>query len=108
MRQVDGRMMVWRDTGFHAAAGDPAHLPVGPRGAWQARLLVATVLSRLPRGCHLQQGMPRGWEDVQARLAFTMAAWNGPVQWHGFPPYASGFVPLSMAAFRLENTNIVV
>ena len=33
MRQVDGRMMVWRETGFHATAGDPAHLPVGPRGA---------------------------------------------------------------------------
>jgi hypothetical protein len=108
MRQVDGRMMVWRDTGFHAAAGDPAHLTVCPRGAWQARLLVETVLLMLTRVCHLKQGMPRGWEDVQARLAFTMAAWNGPVQWHGFPPYASGFVPLSMAAFRLENTNIVV
>jgi hypothetical protein len=33
--------------------------------------------------------------------AFTMAAFNVLVQWHGFQPYASGFVPLSMAEFSL-------
>ena len=37
----------------------------------------------------------------QARLAFTMAAFNVLVQWHGFQPNASGFVPLSMAEFSL-------
>jgi hypothetical protein len=26
---------------------------------------------------------------------------NVLVQWHGFQPYASGFVPLSMAEFNL-------
>jgi hypothetical protein len=34
-------------------------------------------------------------------LAFTMAAFNVLVQWHGFQPYASGFVPLSMADLSL-------
>jgi hypothetical protein len=34
-------------------------------------------------------------------LAFTMAAFNVLVQWHGFQPYASGFVPLSMAELSL-------
>jgi hypothetical protein len=38
--------------------------------------------------------MHRGWAYFQARLAFTMAAFNVLVQWHGFQPYASGFVPL--------------
>ena len=37
----------------------------------------------------------------QVRLAFTMAAFNVLVQWQGFQPTASGFVPLSMAEFRL-------
>ena len=34
-------------------------------------------------------------------LAFTMAAFNVLVQWHGFQPNASGFVPLSIAEFSL-------
>jgi hypothetical protein len=43
----------------------------------------------------------RGWAYFQARLAFTMAAFNVLVQWHGLRPYASGFVPLSIAEFSL-------
>jgi hypothetical protein len=45
--------------------------------------------------------MHRGWAYFQARLAFTMAAFNVLVQWHGFQPNASGFVPLSIAEFSL-------
>ena len=51
--------------------------------------------------CHLKQVMHRGWAYCQARLAFTMAAFNVLVQWHGLRPDASGFVPLSIAEFRL-------
>jgi hypothetical protein len=43
----------------------------------------------------------RGWVYFQARLAFTMATFNAPVQWHGLRPTASGFVPLSIAEFSL-------
>jgi len=49
--------------------------------------------------CHFKHVMHRGWEYFQARLAFTMAAFNVLVQWHGFQPYASGFVPLSDGRF---------
>jgi len=49
----------------------------------------------------LKQVRHRGWAYFQARLAFTVAALNVLVQWHGFQPTASGFVPLSMAAFSL-------
>lgn len=52
MRHVDGRMMVLRDTGFHAAEGDPATLTLCPRGAWHDRMLVETVLSMLTVVCH--------------------------------------------------------
>jgi hypothetical protein len=45
--------------------------------------------------------MHRVWAYFHARLAFTMAAFNVLVQWYGFQPYASGFVPLSMAEFSL-------
>jgi hypothetical protein len=34
MRQCEERMMVFSDTGFHAAAGDPSHRKLCPRGAW--------------------------------------------------------------------------
>jgi hypothetical protein len=57
-------------------------------------MLVETVLSMLTLVCHVKQVMHRGWAYFQARLAFTMAAFNVLVQWHGFQPYASGFVPL--------------
>src|SRR6266849_2670182 len=45
--------------------------------------------------------MHRVWTYFHARLAFTMAAFNVLVQWQGFQPYASGFVPLSIAEFSL-------
>jgi hypothetical protein len=51
--------------------------------------------------CHVKKVMHRGWADFQARLAYTMAAFNVLVQWHGFQPRASGFVPLSIAEFSL-------
>jgi len=48
-----------------------------------------------------QKGMHRGWAYVQARLAFTMAAFHGLVQCHGILPNALGFVPLSIAELHL-------
>jgi hypothetical protein len=39
-------------------------------------MLVETVLSMLTLVCHLKKVMHRGWEYFQARLAFTMAAFN--------------------------------
>jgi hypothetical protein len=101
IRQVDGRMIVLSDTAFHAAEGDPTNLKLCPRGEWEDRMLVETVLSMLTLVCHFKHVMHRVWEYFQARLAFTMAAFNVLVQWHGFQPNASGFVPLSIAEFSL-------
>ena len=101
MRQCEERMIVLSDTGFHAAEGDPRNLKLCPRGEWQDRMLVETVLSMLTLVCHLKKVMHRGWAYFQARLAFTMAAFNVLVRWHGLRPNASGFVPLSIAEFSL-------
>src|SRR5438309_2497103 len=101
IREFDGRMIILSDTAFHAAEGDPANLTRCQRGAWQDRLLVETVLSMLTLVCHCKKVMHRVWASLQARLAFTMAAFNVLVQWSGFQPSASGFVPLSMAEFSL-------
>ena len=101
IRQFDERMIVLSDMGFHAAEGDPPNLKLCQRGEWQDRMLVETVLSMLTSIMHFKQVMHRVWAYFQARLAFTMAAFNVLVQWHGFQPYTSGFVPLSMAEFSL-------
>jgi hypothetical protein len=97
----EGHTVGLSDTGFHAADGGPANLKLCPRGEWQDRMLVETVLSMLTLVCHLKQVMHRGWGYFQARLAFTIAAFNVLVQRHGLQPNASGFVPLSMAEFSL-------
>src|SRR5712691_8248768 len=88
---------------FHMLAGnlDRANLKLCQRGEWQDRMLVETVRSMLTVVCHCKRVMHRVWEYFQARLAFTMAAFNVLVQWHGFQPHASGFVPLSIAEFSL-------
>src|SRR6266487_1475888 len=101
IRQFEERMIVLSDTGFHAAEGDPSNLKLCQRGEWEDRMLVETVLSMLTLVCHFKKVTHRVWASFQARLAFTMAAFNVLVQWHGFQPYASGFVPLSMAELGL-------
>src|SRR5438876_8197749 len=101
IRQCEEQMIILSDTGFHAAEGDPTNLKLCQRGEWEDRMLVETVLSMLTLVCHLKKVMHRGWAYFQARLAFTMAAFNVLVQWHGFQPNASGFVPLSIAEFSL-------
>jgi len=105
VRQFDKRMIVLSDTAFHAAAGDPANLKLCRRGEWEDRILVETVWSMLTLVCHFKKVIHRVWAYFQARLAFTMAAVNVLVQWHGLLPNASGFVPLSMAEFSLQDTN---
>ena len=101
IRQFEERMIILSDTAFHAAAGDPANLTRCQRGEWQDRLLVETVLSMLTLVSHFKKAMHRVWGYVEARLAFTMAAFNVLVQWHGLRPNAYGFVPLSIAEFSL-------
>jgi hypothetical protein len=101
IRHFDERMIVFSDTAFHAAEGDPANLKLCPRGTWNDRMLVEMVLSMLTLVSHFKKVMHRVWEYFHARLACTMAALNVLVQWYGLPPDAQGFVPLSIAEFSL-------
>ena len=101
IRQVDGRRIVLRDPAVQAAEGEPTNRQLCQRGEWEERMLVETVLSMRTLVCHCNKVMHRVWAYLQARLAFTIAAFNVLVQWHGFPPTASGFVPLSIAECSL-------
>ena len=73
--------MIFSDTAFHAAAGDPPNLKMCPRGQWNDRMRIETVLSMLTVVSHFKKVMHRVWEYFQARLAFTMAAFHVLVQW---------------------------
>lgn len=89
------------DTGFHAKVGDPINLKICARGTWNVRMVVETVLSMLTNVCHFKKIGHRVWKYFQARLAFTMAAFNVLVQSHGFEPDQEGLVHLSIAEFGL-------
>src|SRR5918912_1221625 len=84
VRQCEDQMIVLSDTGLHAAEGDPANLKLCPRGAWKVRVLGGTVLSARTVVGHFKRVFSRAWDYFPARLAFTMAAFNVLVQWHGF------------------------
>src|SRR5574341_1102202 len=94
-------MIVLTDTHFHAKAGDPANTKVCPRVTWNVRMLVETVLSMPTLVCHFKKVLHRVWDCFQARLTFTMAAFNILVQWHGLKPDANGMIHLSIAEFSL-------
>lgn len=97
----EDRMFVLGDTGFHAKAGDPANLKLCRRGTWHERMVIETVFSMLTVSSHLKKVRHRVGAYFQARLAFTVAAFNLLVQWHDLVPDDNGFIPLSIAEFSL-------
>jgi hypothetical protein len=99
--QFGEEMIVLTDSNFHAKEGDPTNLKLCPRGTWNVRMVVETVLSMLTGVCHFKKVGHRVWKYFKARLAFTMAAFNVLTQWHGFTPDENGFVQLSIAEFGL-------
>ena len=64
-------------------------------------MLIETVLSMLSMVTHLKKVMHRVWDYFQARLAFTLAAFNVLALWDGLPVEGNGFVPLSIAECSL-------
>jgi len=95
------QMIVLTDTTFHAQQGDPPNMKVCPRGTWNVRMVVETVLSMLTSVCHFKHMAHRVWAYFRARLAFAMAAFNLLVQWHGLKPDEDGLIRLSIAEFSL-------
>ena len=98
--QCDGRMIVLTDTGFHAKTGDPVNMTVCPRGTWNTRMLVETVLSMLTTVFHSKKMGHRVWAYCRARIAWTMAAFNLLARW-GLEIDDEDIVRLSIAEFSL-------
>jgi len=99
--KVMDTMLVLADTHFHTAEGDPPNLKICPKGIWNERMVIETVLSMVTTICHFKKVFHRTWDQFKMRLAFTMALFNILTQWHGLQPDDTGFVPLSIAEFSL-------
>ena len=95
------RTVVFADHGFFSREGNPTNLKVCEKNEKNERMIIETVLSMLTTICHFKKVMHRIWRSFKARLAFTMAAYNLLVQWHGLHPDPNGFVHLSIAEFSL-------
>jgi hypothetical protein len=98
--QFADTMIVLTDTGFHAKTGDPVNMKVCPRGTWNTRMLVETVLSMLTTVFHSKKVGHRVWAYVHARLAWMMAALNLLARW-GMAIDEHDMVRLSLAEFSL-------
>lgn len=101
IRSFEDDMLILSDHGFFSKASNPSNLKVCKRGTWNVRIIVETVLSMLTTICHFKRISHRVWDYFKARLAFTMAAFNILVQWHGLKSDDQGFVHLSIAEFSL-------
>lgn len=101
IKQFEEKMIIFGDSSFHCAKGDPTNLKLCERGQWNDRMLIETVFSMLTLVMHFKKIMHRVWDYFQMRLAFTIAAYNLLVQWHGLQPDENGFVRLSIAEFSL-------
>jgi hypothetical protein len=99
--RFEERMIVLADSGFHSADHDPSNLKVCAPHTWNSRMMVETVLSMLTLVSHFKKVGHRVWRYFRARLAYTLAAFNLLVQWHGLQPDEQGRVHLSIAEFSL-------
>ena len=101
IQAFEDQMIVLADHGFFAKQANPKNLKVCKPKTWNVRMIVETMLSMLTTVCHFKHVAHRTWDYFKARLAFTMAAFNLLVQWHGLQPDENGFIHLSIAEFSL-------
>jgi hypothetical protein len=101
VESVAGQMIVLADMGFEKKDWHPDHLKLCPRGTWNVRMLVETVLSMLTYICDFKHSRHKVWDYFETKVGFTMALFNILVQWSGFQPDENGFVSLSIAEFSL-------
>jgi hypothetical protein len=94
-------MVIFTDMAFHSWHGDPPNQKACKRGTWSGRMVVETVLSLLTTVCRLKKLSHRTWDNLRARLAYTMAIFNVLVQWDGLPIDENGNIHLSIAKFTL-------
>jgi hypothetical protein len=94
-------MVIFSDVGFAKVDWQPPNLRLCQRGEWNVRMVVETVLSMLTYVCQFKHMAHKAWRYFETHVGFTLALFNLLIQWHGFTPDETGFVPLSIAEFSL-------
>ena len=77
---VSEQMLVFSDTGFAKQGWYPPNLKLCPRGTWNDRMMIESVLSMLTRFCHFKKVGHRVWSYFKSRVGWTMALFNILVQ----------------------------
>lgn len=98
---VADEMLVFADPHFAKQDWHPTNLKLCPKGTWNDRMMIETVLSMLTVVCHFKKVGHRVWDYFKSRVGYTMALFNILVQWHGLEPDEDGFVHLSIVEFSL-------
>jgi hypothetical protein len=68
--------IVLGDVGFACASGIPANLKLCPRGTWNERMLIETMLSMVTTVCHLKKMFHRLCDYVEMHFAYVSALFN--------------------------------
>lgn len=76
VESVNGRSIVLGDVGFNSALGVPSNLKLCPRGTWNERMLVETMLSMITMVCHVKKMFHRVREYVEMHFAYLSALFN--------------------------------
>lgn len=73
---LNGSSIVLGDVGFNRASGIPDNLKLCPRGTWNERMLVETMLSMVTVVCHLKKLFHRVRDYVEMHFAYVAALFN--------------------------------
>lgn len=95
------QMVIFADVGWKKVDWQPANLRLCERGEWNTRMIIETVWSMLTYICQFKHMAHKQWRAFEAHVGYSLALFNILIQWHGFLPDETGFVPLSIAEFSL-------
>ena len=101
VEDVAEEMVVFADPQFEKQDWFPTNLKICPKGTWNDRMMIETLLSLLTRICHFKKVGHRVWAYFKSRVGYTMALFNILVQWYGIILDEHGFFPHSIAEFSL-------
>ena len=76
VKELEGETITLSDLGFACAEGIPENLKLCPKGRWNERRLIETILSMVTGVCHLKHLFHRVGRYLQAHPAYLAALFN--------------------------------
>lgn len=105
IERFQDQMIVLADNHFHCSLAnggpDPPNLKICQQRKWSDRMTVETMLSMLTVVCHFKKVTHRVWRYFEARLGYTMAAFNTLLCLRSHELHEDGKYHPSIAQFSL-------